>query len=132
MQRMFASAMILWLAAFGAANAQTDPAQMNPGQTNPAQANPQAAPATENTVPAAPSATTLRSVPASDPLSVPTSTVPTTFAVPAPGSASGSTSGISASASVNPQTAVQLPGEARNSSTQAPICRIPISFVSEI
>lgn len=115
MHRILASAMILWLAAVGAANAQMDPAQ-----TNPAQTNPQAAPAPENTVPATPSATTLQSVPASDPLSVPTSTVPTTFAVPAPGSSSGSGFGISAPASVNPQTAVQLPGEARNSSTQAP------------
>ena len=74
MQRMFASAMILWLAAIGAANAQTDPAQ----------ANPQPAPATESTVPAAPPAITLQSVAASDPLSVPTSTVPTTIALPSP------------------------------------------------
>src|ERR1700744_5716790 len=74
MQRLYASAMILWLAASGAANAQTDPAQMNGAQTNP-----QIPPATESAVPATPPAPALQSVPASDPLSVPTSTVPTTF-----------------------------------------------------
>jgi hypothetical protein len=54
---------------------------------------------------------------ASDPLSVPTSTIPTGISpdgLRSPGAMSGS-------ASINPQAARQLPGEAANTPTQAPV-----------
>ena len=54
---------------------------------------------------------------ASDPLSLPTSTIPLSG-----GSAtgSGSVGGMNSAASINLQTAVQLPGETPNTATQAP------------
>jgi hypothetical protein len=155
MQRLFVPAVILWLAAFGAAQAQTQ-AQNGPTVTStpdstttngattfngtPASTSPKSvAPATGTAASQAVPATGLGQpcptpgLPTgvtsvgcgSDPLSVPTSTVRTTFPVPQSGSVSSespseATIGRNASASVNPQRATQLPGEGSNASTQAP------------
>jgi hypothetical protein len=54
---------------------------------------------------------------ATDPLSVPTSTIPLSGGFAA---ATGSLGGINAASSINPQTAVQLPGETSNTATQSP------------
>jgi hypothetical protein len=132
MQRLFAPAVILWLAAFGAAQAQTS-SSVTPmpgstttsgtaaGTTAPGSSASTTGPTVANQpIPGGPS---LNDTP-SDPLNVPASTIPTTLPVPQPNSANGestgSTVGISASPSVNPQRAAQLPGEGANASTQAP------------
>jgi hypothetical protein len=129
MQRMFIFAMVMWLGGLTAANAQT--------ATQPApqigQPLPQAgvAPTTMDNSSSLTStqsgstgatlsldaASSAISATASDPLGVPTQTLP---------SASQTTTGsvaigaMSASPTINPQRAVQLPGEAANTSTQAP------------
>jgi hypothetical protein len=92
MTRTFIFATMLWLAAFAAAQAQEI-------QT------------TQETQVGSTGAV------ATDPLTVPTSTIPLSG-----GSATGSVSigGINATSSINPQTAVQLPGETSNSATQSP------------
>jgi hypothetical protein len=123
MQRLFAPAVILWLAAFGAANAQTSPTVTpTPNSTTGTSVPNSAASATGSTVANQPVAGTNLN---SDPLNVPASTVPTAFPLPQATSASGGTStgstvGMSASPSTNPQTPKQLPGEVSNNSTQAP------------
>ena len=154
MQRMFAPALILWLAAFSAAQAQNGPTVTStpdstttngattfngmPASTSVPNSGGSAPGSTVANRPV--SGTALGQTPCatasltagtaavgcgSDPLSVPTSTVRTTFPIPQPdstsgGSTSGSTVGMSASASVNPQRATQLPGEGSNASTQVP------------
>src|SRR6201996_2642073 len=141
MQRMIAPAIILWLAAFGAAQAQTSTSQM-PGTTTTGTATGTTAPGSSASVTGPNVAnqptsggTSLNDTPCSstsqpaggtgtgcgsDPLNVPARTIPTTVPIPQPGSASsdGSTVGMSASPSVNPQRATQLPGEGSNTSTQ--------------
>ena len=57
---------------------------------------------------------------ATDPLNVPSSNVTGPSAIAPAGAATGSTGGISPTASINPQIARQLPGEAANTATQAP------------
>src|ERR1700753_2415485 len=145
MQRMIAPAIILWLAAFGAAEAPTSTSQM-PGTTPTGTASGTTAPGslasvTGPTVANSPTSggTSLNDTPCSstsqpaggtgsgcgsDPLNVPSRTIPTTVPVPQPNAAnsdstSGTTVGVSASPSSNPQTPKQLPGEASSNSTQA-------------
>lgn len=125
MQRILILAMVMWFAGFGAGQAQTGP-QANP-QTVVGQPTQQAGvapttiaplpPATPNYPTAAPPAST------TDPLSVPTSTTATsgetTSGETKTGTASAST--IGAPPFIDPQKAVQLPGEGANTSAQAPI-----------
>jgi hypothetical protein len=104
MQRLFAPAMILWLAAFGAAQAQTQTSSSpSPNTTTTGTSAPNSA-ASVTGPPVArqpvPGGTSLNDTSA-DPLNVPATTVP-----PSP--------------SVNPQRAAQLPGETSNAATQAP------------
>jgi hypothetical protein len=90
MKQAFMFATMLWLAAFAAAQAQETQVET---QTN-----------STGTV-------------ATDPLTVPTSTIPLSG-----GAATGSPSigGLNAASSINPQTALQLPGETSNATTQSP------------
>jgi hypothetical protein len=137
MQRLFAPAVILWLAAFGAAQAQTSPTVTStPDSTTTNGATTFNGTPASTSVPgtgagqtpcatSGPPAGAAGAGCGSDPLNVPTSTMRTTFPIPQPDSASGegtsgSTVGIGASASVDPQRAAQLPGEGSNASTQTP------------
>ena len=129
MQRVFIFAMAMWLGGLIAANAQTatQPSTPRIGQslpqagvaattmdnssslTMPRQSGSTGATSSLEATPSAISAT------ASDPLGVRTSTLPSA------GQTTGSVAGaISASPTINPQRAVQLPGEAANTSTQTP------------
>jgi hypothetical protein len=131
MQRVFIFAMAMWLGGLTAANAQT---ATQPPAPQIGQPLPQAgvAPTTMDNsssltmstqsgstgaTPSLDATSSALSATASDPLGVPTSTLP---------SASQTTTGsvaigaISASPTINPQRAVQLPGEAANTSTQTP------------
>jgi hypothetical protein len=131
MQRGFIFAMAMWLGGLTAANAQT---AAQPSAPQIGQPLPQAGVApttmdnssslTMSTQSGSTGATSSLgatssaiSTTASDPLGVPTSTLPS-----AGQTATGSvaTGAISASPTINPQRAVQLPGEAANTSTQAP------------
>jgi hypothetical protein len=130
MQRVFIFAMAMWLGGLIAANAQTAPQASTPriGQSLPqagvaattldnsssltmsTQSGSTGATSSLDATPSAISAT------ASDPLGVRTSTLPS-----AGQTTTGSVAGaISASPTINPQRAVQLPGEAANTSTQTP------------
>jgi hypothetical protein len=130
MQRMFIFAMAMWLGSLAAANAQTatQPSAPRIGQPLPQagvaatamdnsssllmsqQSASTGATSSLDTTSSAISAT------ASDPLGVPTSTLPSGQAT----TGSVAIGAISASSTINPQRAVQLPGEAANNSTQAP------------
>ena len=131
MQRLFIFAMAMWLGGLTAANAQT---ATQPSAPQIGQPLPQAGVApttmdnssslTMSTQSGSTGATSSLdatssaiSATASDPLGVPTSTLPS-----ASQTATGSVAigAISASPTINPQRAMQLPGEAANTSTQAP------------
>jgi hypothetical protein len=133
MQRLFIFAMALWLAGFGAAQAQTSSQATSQAQVGQPTQQAGVAPTTIAPLPPATtagatqneSAATQPGLPASsasaasdtDPLSVPTSTTSTSGGATT-GTATAGT--MSAPAVVNPQRAVQLPGEGTNTSTQAP------------
>jgi hypothetical protein len=117
MERAFIFVIILWLTAVDAAHAQVS-SQVGP-QFNPMPST--AAPSVSATgaTQASPAGTVL-----TDPLNVPSFNMPSSSAISpagsATGAATGSTGGISASPSINPQTALQLPGETPNTTTQGP------------
>ena len=126
MQRLFAPAVILWLAACGVAQAQAQTQTSSSNTTTTGTSAPNGAASVTGPPVASqpvPGGTSFNDTSA-DPLNVPATTVPTTLPVPQPNSASGETTGsaagISASPSINPQRAAQLPGEGSNASTQAP------------
>jgi hypothetical protein len=124
MQRIFVLAMILWLGAFGAVSAQTSPQS---GQFTSTPDNAAAVAAGSTAIAGAASGGTSFNGTAfpdfTDPLNVPTANAPAPFAASSAGSAGGIATGapgISASPSISPQRAVQLPGEQPNTSTEAP------------
>jgi hypothetical protein len=135
MERMFICVTILWLGALNVAHAQVSPqvsplVDAAPGTTVPsASVTAGATPASSGGVglTETPCATFSSSVigaaaPAlgcgSDPLSTPSSTIPTEIS---PGGfTTGSAGSAAGSSSTSPQTARQLPGEAANSTTKAP------------
>jgi hypothetical protein len=131
MQRVFIFAMAMWLGGLTAANAQTT---TQPSAPKIGQPLPQAGVApttmdnssslTMSTQSASTGATSSLgatssaiSATASDPLAVPTSILPSAGQTTTGSVATGA---INASPTINPQRAVQLPGEAANTSTQAP------------
>ena len=132
MERMLILAMMLWAVA-GTAHAQVN-SQVNSGVTPSA-----TSPAQMSCPPFNSPAGRTSAAAACDPLSVPTSTIPgsmsgATASTSGSGAFSSSTSGtgaasstgigavssISAPSSINPQAAVQLPGESANRAIQAP------------
>lgn len=135
MQRSFTLAMILWLAAIGAAHAQTNsPSAQAPGNAVPTAAATPAAAATPpvpreaslNGTGCSPSnasagSALAGSACASDPLNVPTSNASASSSSgPVGASSTGSSVGARTSSSMDPEKPVQLPGERSNTSTQAP------------
>jgi hypothetical protein len=131
MQRMFIFAMAMWLGSLAAANAQTATQPSAPQIGQPLPQAGVAATAMDNSssllMPQQSGSTgaasslgatsSAISATASDPLAVPTSTLPSAGQTTTGSAAIGA---ISASPTINPQRAVQLPGEAANTSTQAP------------
>jgi hypothetical protein len=130
MQRVFIFAMAMWLGGLAAANAQTatQPSAPQIGQPLPqAGVAPTTMDNSSSLTMSTQSASTgaasslgatssAISATASDPLAVPTSTLPSGQTT----TGSVAIGAISASPTINPQRAVQLPGEAANTSTQAP------------
>jgi hypothetical protein len=128
MERMFIFVMMTWLAAVDVAHAQVpvSPTSSTTGFAASATIGPtQGADVTGVTE--TPSSSTSTSVSgataptlgeSSDPLSVPTSTLPSENS---PGGfTTGSAGSVTGSASISPQTARQLPGEGTNSTTESP------------
>lgn len=120
MKRSFILATMLWLAACAAAQAQTNPQTTPQGAAETGPVFPSAsvttglAPATSTATQAVSPGTVV-----SDPLSVPASSIlPSgTLATVTTTESSGNTNNVT---TVNPQKAVQLPGEAANTTTQTP------------
>jgi hypothetical protein len=118
MERVFIFVIILWLGAFETPHAQVSP-QFGPAPSATLGAGVTETPCTTSSLSVSSTSTATGCVP--NPLNVPNSsaispTRSTTGTVPG-----SSASGMSASPSINPQTALQLPGEAPNTTAQAPI-----------
>ena len=143
MRRMLMFAMVVWLTGIGVVQAQTSSQANSPARVgqptqqagvasttmaplppattgsmpNQATATPSGSTASSSSNETPSSAAVSNAASASDPLSVPTSTTPTSGEVTTGAATAGA---ISSLPLVNPQKAVQLPGEGANTSTQAP------------
>jgi len=129
MERMFIFVMMTWLAAMDVAHAQVpvSPTSSTTGFAASATIGPTQTSAgitglAETPSPSSSTSVTGATAPtlggSSDPLSVPTSTLPSENS---PGGfTTGSAGSVNGSASISPQTARQLPGEGTNSTTESP------------
>ena len=127
MERMFIFVMMTWLAAMGVAHAQVPvsptssttgfAASATVGQTGTDMTGLAETPSSSSSA-SVTGATAPTLGESSDPLSVPTSTLPSENS---PGGfTTGSAGSVAGSASISPQTARQLPGEGTNSTTESP------------
>src|ERR1700722_3751183 len=127
MERMFILVMMTWLAAMDVAHAQVPvsptssttgfAASATVGQTGTDMTGLAETPSSSSSA-SVTGATAPTLGESSDPLSVPTSTLPSENS---PGGfTTGSAGSVAGSASISPQTARQLPGEGTNSTTESP------------